>query len=135
MKRNRVLFAVAAAAVASALTPGVAAASQSNACYANSACFWYGPWSGATGTGAVAGFTNGTGGSDLLPYFFGGSAAGAGTRVGNNSHSAKNTFSNELLHVHYSAGNVGPVDDFFPNQGRNFNATLVNNNRSYVFQA
>jgi len=135
MKRNSLLFVVAAAAVASMLTPGVAVASQDNACYAKEACFWYGPWSGATGTGAVAGFSNGTGGSDLLPYFFGGSAAGAGTRVGNNSHSAKNSFSNELLHVHYLMDNKGAVDDFFPNQGRNLNSTLVNNNRSYQFQA
>jgi len=31
--------------------------------------------------------------------------------------------------------NKGAVDDFFPNQGRNLNSTLVNNNRSYQFQA
>jgi len=127
-------LALGMAAVAAVATPGTASASQNNACYNQNACFWYGSWNGSTGTGAVAGFTDGYI-PDLLPYHFGGAGSGSGTPVGNNSHSAKDNWSNETMHVYYSVNRGGYVDTLYPGQGRNFISQLVNNDRSLQMES
>jgi len=66
----------------------------------------------------------------LNNYYFPGPGAGGGTPVGNNSASARNTYSNRTLSIYYYADAGGPRDVLSPRSGRNLGVT-ANNNRSF----
>jgi len=103
-----------------------ASAAISNSCNNNNTCFFY----AANLGGARAAFDTGNE-PDLLGYYFPGPGAGAGTPVGNNSASARNTYFNKTLIVFYSpAFRSGPTDTLSPRSQRNLGAT-ANNNRSF----
>ena len=131
MKKIRLKIAAAGAvAVASVVgMSGVASATQVNSCNNQTDCFWYGAWSGSSGTGAVAAFNDGAI-PDLLPYYFRSAGSGSGTHVGNNSHSVKDNYSNQVMFVYYSASYQGHTEEFSVKVGGNLDSILVNNDRS-----